>query len=365
MSDSMRMKRSLPEWLKASGPSSSVNTAGDETTRHTVAAHDGVKSSDPAVLPPSSSAYASVRQRQQVPEQTALKRESKRLLPGRSDVDSAIVRNYITHHQLTESEFNWTQTLVGILSRIARKPVEIVGCYADGTASRRDSNRLISAVVHLENSADRHALFESIRITGPANNWSVSPSKTCPGLAVVKPLDKRGFTVHLYTDSVDLLITRTNFVKLYTHLIDSSLAILTCILRSKIRPSTGEHIPPLELDYFVITLLWRTMVRSRLLPSLIQTDESELADETMSDILFWSPGNNPSIARWRLEGLNARPRASLASTVSEVMSSVDIDTINQMNICPIFRTPIIENDSILVMLVRDICDKSYSASAIH
>ena len=353
----MRLKRSRPEWLNPEARSK-PDIPADVTVSQSILpppAEGNVSLPEPVP-------YSTMRQRKPVPDKVLVESDSAKLVPKGTDGDSVLVAQYIRHHQIYDTDLALVNTLISSLSRITRRSVEVVGSYADGTVSSRDSRRIVSAVLRMEPSDTLHMILESLRVAGPTHSWTVSPSKSHPDLVFVLPLDKRGLTVHLYTDSVDVFIARTIFAKTYCYLIDSTLAVLTCFLRSKVRPGTSEPILPLELDYFLFTLIWRTMVRARLLPSLVLSETDELAQETLSDIAFWSSPNNPSIFRWRLEGLNARPREPLGRILGRVMQSLDIETIHEYNKCPLDGSAIINDDSMLVMLMRDICDtSSYSA----
>ena len=255
-------------------------------------------------------------------------------IPAGSDFDSALIRRYFS---VSCVRLDAVSVLVQSIAKHIRASVVPIGSFGDGTACKVHSG-ILSVTVE-ERTTDTQTIVEMLRLAGPSNGWIVE----CPRCDLVKiiPISIQHLKIHLYTEGGDHYLLRTRLVRIYTHLVDPSLSVLVCYLRSRLRRAVSdEELSPLEADYFLFILIWRVMIRERLLPKLIHQDS--IADpDAVHDMSYWSTGD-PNLYQWRIEGLGVRMRMDLKNIILLVYESLDIESMTSLR-CPLTDEVILSN----------------------
>ncbi len=271
-------------------------------------------------------------------------------VPLGSDWESSVVREYVLRHKVNHECFEELRLIIGSVSTMLGTILNVVGGFADGTASRSHSLPVVSVV-------PRDAKLESREIVDVLSRagFNTESSAMLPGELLITT---SRFRILFLTSS--FYLHRTYFVRVYTHLIDPRVAVLVCLLRSRI-VDTGIYDPnrPVDVDYFLFLIIWKALIKHRILPNFLLSGSEERDGEIKTDKALLSGLSRFALTLWCREGVNAKPAFSLKSMLALVIGSLDCEMIYDCNKCPLTGEIVLIDDTIIPRILEAICVEVY------
>jgi len=246
------------------------------------------------------------------------------ILPDGDDKEAVLVRRYMRIHRCANNEQFFVSEIADALSSVLRARIEIIGCHGDGSASLKDSLTLVTLGLVEDIGKERSEVLQDIKAAGPSRGWKARSSPSATKLIEISPLDRRGTTVFLIVDyNLSLMWSeRTQFVKLYAGSIEPRIRVTMSLVRELLLPELPDSVSRHALDYYIFTLIWRSLVVKRLIPNLLYSDNA--ADGVaVHDAEIWShiPSSRQDLdelrSRWRVEGIGV---AAWRASVRDMMS---------------------------------------------
>ena len=232
---------------------------------------------------------------------------------------------FLVRHRLSSSDLIRLTDLVGhVKSIFPIDQIQLVGPFADGTASRHNTKCITFACT-----------CELV--------WRVFPSE----FSIIEESHNM-ILVRFYTEVIRIiknpvLIKRALFVKMYTHIVEPRVGIAVVLIMDRLHEKFWTKIFWDHLDYIIFVIVFKTLSSRRVIPDLVS---EKLNDGRMeSDRAIWSSNLEDSKKirmKWRKTGMCVSARMSVAEIMAAFLDQVRSEMFLSVK-CPINGQIVLEN----------------------